>query len=112
MFYRFYRLLRYTFVLPSLLVFSGAFAQTDFRPLVAVLASTDPDGDRLTFKWWIMPEAGTYEGPASVDNADSAEAVLRLPDDAEGEIHLICEVEDDGTIPLTSYRRIVVTVRR
>ena len=60
-----------------------------------------------------MPEAGTYEGPASVDNADSAEAVLRLPDGAEGEIHLICEVEDDGTIPLTSYRRfIVVTVRR
>lgn len=75
-------------------------------------ASTDPDGDRLTFKWWIMPEAGTYEGPASVDNADSAEAVLRLPDGVEGEIHLICEVEDDGTIPLTSYRRIVVTVRR
>lgn len=41
MFYRFYRLLRYTFVLPSLLVFSGAFAQTDFRSLVAVLASPE-----------------------------------------------------------------------
>lgn len=44
MFYRFYRLLRYTFVLPSLLVFSGAFAQTDFRSLVAVLASPEMGG--------------------------------------------------------------------
>ena len=59
-----------------------------------------------------MPESGTYEGEAVVENASEAVACLIVPENASGKnIHVICEVEDDGTPALTSYRRVVINVR-
>jgi hypothetical protein len=74
--------------------------------------STDPDGNRLSFRWYVYPEAGTYSAPLSVENATAREAVLRLPADAAGKsVHVILEVTDDGSPPLTGYRRVVVLGR-
>lgn len=71
--------------------------------------SYDPDGDKLQFKWWILPEAGTYKQPVKLNNADTRQLTLTLPDDFQGkELHIICEVTDWGTPQLTSYRRIII----
>ncbi len=78
-------------------------------------ASTDPDGDALSCRWYVYPEPGTYAGePPDVDGAGAARCALRLPKDAAGkQIHLILEVTDDSEIvPLTDYRRVVVDVAR
>jgi beta-xylosidase len=70
--------------------------------------STDPDGDKLSFKWWILPEAGTYRSKITLANADTNTATLIIPSDAAGKsFDVICEVTDDGTPSLTSYRRII-----
>lgn len=75
-------------------------------------AAYDPEEDALAYRWWIMPESGTYEGEAVVENASDAVACLTVPENASGKsIHVICEVEDDGTPALTSYRRLVINVR-
>jgi hypothetical protein len=70
----------------------------------------DPENDQLTFKWWIMPEAGTYKGNITIQNDNSDKITIRIPSDSAGKtIHIICEVTDNGEPALTSYRRIIIT---
>lgn len=71
--------------------------------------SSDPDGDQLIYKWWILPEAGSYKKEITILNSDSTEATIEVPSDSAGKnFHIICEVTDNGTPTLTSYRRIIV----
>jgi hypothetical protein len=75
--------------------------------------SHDPDGDNLNYRWWVYPEAGTYKGEVTITNATEASISFCVPDDAEqgDTIHLILSLTDDSNIvPLTAYRRIVLTV--
>ncbi len=72
--------------------------------------TTDPDGDKLTYRWWQYKEAGTYFGDIDIQNADGPNATFISPKDA-GEgimIHIILEVTDDGTPQLTRYKRFVI----
>jgi len=75
-------------------------------------ASTDPDGDPLRIRWYLYPEAGTYDQPITLENADTPEVSLRLPADTAGkQIHLILEVRDENPIAsLYDYRRLVLNV--
>lgn len=71
--------------------------------------STDPEGDALTFSWWTIPEAGTYQGEVSIEGKDVSTASLKVPADFAGKtLHIICEVTDSGSPKLTSYRRIII----
>ncbi|PSL00345.1 uncharacterized protein DUF1593 [Haloactinopolyspora alba] len=76
----------------------------------------DSDGDDVTSNWWQYPEAGTYPGTVDViqkDQGRSPVAHFVVPEDAQlGQtIHLIFEVKDDGTPQMTSYQRVIATVR-
>lgn len=74
--------------------------------------SYDPDGDALSYKWWVMPESGSYPGDVVVSDATKPQATLTLPADAAGHtIHVICEVADNGEHTLTAYRRVIITVK-
>lgn len=74
--------------------------------------SSDPDNDLLSYNWWVLTEAGTYQETVKILNINSPVATLSIPEDAAGKsFHVICEVTDNGMRPLTSYRRIVVTPR-
>jgi Protein of unknown function (DUF1593) len=76
----------------------------------------DADRDEVTARWWQYREAGTY--PGAVDIAAGrwghlSTARFTVPQDAQRghTIHLILEVGDDGTPPMTSYQRVVATVK-
>jgi hypothetical protein len=70
--------------------------------------TSDPDGDKLIFNWWILSEAGTYTDDVTISNSDSCIATVNVPSDSTGRsFHVICEVTDSGTHNLTSYRRII-----
>jgi hypothetical protein len=72
-------------------------------------SSYDPDGNTLTFKWWAMPAAGTYSSAISIANASSKSCSFDIPGNSAGKtIHIICEVKDNGSPNLTSYRRIII----
>lgn len=72
-------------------------------------ASHDPDGDNLKFSWWVLSEAGTSSREITISGGDSSQATVAVPSDAAGKtVHVICEVTDDGTPQLTSYRRIIL----
>jgi hypothetical protein len=86
---------------------SGAKVSLDARK------STDPDEDRLKFEWVYYPEPGTYRGAAPViDAAESAQGSFLAPKvDSAQTIHIVLNVTDDGSPPLTRYQRVVVTVQ-
>ena len=70
--------------------------------------SSDPEGDKLTFKWWVLPEAGTYASSVNISISSSNTASVDVPTDSAGKtFHVICEVTDNGTPPLSAYRRVI-----
>ena len=95
--------------------------------------SYDPDGDALTFKWFQYREPSTVQGlvPPMIPNIDIVDLDPARPGTkvqitvppyhvsgleqlsgqpvAKGhEYHFVLEVKDNGTPPLTTYRRVVV----
>ena len=70
--------------------------------------SHDPEGDNLRFNWWIISGPGTYTQNIKISNSNSSRAIVDVPVNSAGKsFHVICEVTDDGTHNLTSYRRII-----
>ena len=74
--------------------------------------TSDPDGNTLTYSWWQYDQADTYSGTITIQNSTTQNASFTVPNDAKpgSTIHIVCEVTDNGTPPLTRYQRIVVTV--
>jgi cellulose-binding protein len=73
---------------------------------------TDPDGDSLSYFWFIYAEAGSYKGTVKIDGAEnSGSAWVIAPQVEKSEtVHIILRVMDRGSPPLTRYQRTVVTV--
>jgi hypothetical protein len=73
---------------------------------------SDPDGDRVSVKWWQWKEVDTYPGEVSLSDPTSSVTSVRVPADAKpGQtVHLILEATDDGTPPLMRYQRVILTV--
>ncbi|MBC3758706.1 DUF1593 domain-containing protein [Hyunsoonleella sp. SJ7] len=76
--------------------------------------STDPDGDNLSYKWWIYHEAGKkpYNKALKIENDTSIKTSFKIPINvATKELHVILEVRDDNSIvPLVDYKRMVIIV--
>ena len=71
-------------------------------------ASTDPDGNALTFQWIGCPETATYQKPVAFEAMDAV-LTLTVPGDAAGKtLHSILRVTDNGTPPLSRYLRLIV----
>jgi hypothetical protein len=79
---------------------------------LSVSGSTDPDGNRLNYKWWQYRDAGTYAGEVGLHDADKPIANVHVPSDAKvgDTIHVIAEVTDSGAPPLTRYARFILTM--
>lgn len=88
----------------------------------------DPDGDRLSFRWFQYKEPGTNDwniaAKVPVLNVSTAQggrlARVKIPEESKScngggfnssgcwLLHLILEVTDSGYHPLTSYRRVLL----
>ena len=74
-------------------------------------ASTDPDGDSLTYKWWIYNEIFQPVSPV-VFKASSEEPKIKIeipPLPLGKELHLILEVMDNGLPSMFGYKRVIIT---
>jgi hypothetical protein len=94
-------------------------------PLTLEAAGTrDPDGDALRDRWFFYSEAGTgipgqpvaigrgpREPPPRVTLADESTVKATVTPRVAGTAHVILAVEDEGSPTLTSYRRIILTIR-
>jgi hypothetical protein len=74
-------------------------------------ASSDPDGDRLSFRWLFYPEPSTYKGELTIERSDSPRARFVAPSVTEPRtLHIVLSVTDSGEPWLSRYRRVVVEV--
>jgi hypothetical protein len=75
---------------------------------------SDPDGNGLAVRWWRWKDVDTYPGDLTLTNPTGLATSLLVPNDATpGEtIQLVLEATDNGTPPLTRYRRVIITVTR
>jgi len=77
---------------------------------LSATSSWDPDGDELSFKWWQYTDADTYEGEITLSSSNEKSTSFTFPEDAvDKTIHIILEVQDNGTPKLTRYQRIILT---
>jgi hypothetical protein len=77
------------------------------------VTTKDPDGDKVSVKWWRFENNGTYLGAVSLDTTEGPTTSFRIPADAKSgaTIHIIAEVNDNRKLSLTRYARAVVTVK-
>ena len=74
--------------------------------------SSDPDGNTLTYEWFVYGEAGTYRGEIPLSATNGLATRFNAPEVKQAEtIHVILRIQDDGQPPLCSYRRAVVAIR-
>lgn len=94
-------------------------AKSGERINLSAEGSADPDGDNLSYKWFVYGEPGTLTlGTARTGNAviinddDMANAWFTTPKKGRmGTMHIILAVTDHGTPPLTRYKRVIVDVK-
>ena len=80
--------------------------------------SSDPDGNKLSYKWFYYGEVGTFTmatartgDPLKIENDNSENAWFTVPKkDRLGTMHIILAVTDNGTPALTRYKRVIVDV--
>jgi len=75
--------------------------------------TTDPDGDSISFLWLNYPEAGTYKKSIEIEGAENIHGayVIAPTVDKEETAHFILKVTDKGKPRLSSYKRVIVTIK-
>jgi len=81
----------------------------DTVPLSA-MGTSDPDGNSVSVHWYIYPEAGTAVPGAMLSASEGLTTELNLKAGTTGTVHVILDAKDNGTPPLSAYRRVVVDV--
>lgn len=74
-------------------------------------ASTDPDGDNLSFLWFSYPEAGSYNKPLITAAENTHKLYVLAPKVQQRQTaHIILKLTDKGVPALSRYKRIIVTI--
>jgi hypothetical protein len=74
-------------------------------------ASTDPDGNKLSYQWLHYREAGTWHAWVKPAEPDQSKTTVKVPSVQKPEtLHFVVAVTDSGQPALTRYQRVIVTV--
>ena len=72
--------------------------------------SADPDGDKLTYRFWQYKDAGTVQQTVELNGADTSKASFTIPPEPSKILHVVLEVTDQGTPPLKDYISVVFSI--
>jgi PelA/Pel-15E family pectate lyase len=74
--------------------------------------ATDPEGKKLTCKWWQYADADSAKAVVTIMNCDSLDqASFVAPDEPGNQVQIILQVTDDGTPPLVGYQRVICNIQ-
>ena len=81
------------------------------RVRLSARGSSDPDGNRISYRWFHYPEPGGSAQPIDLGDSQAEELSFRAPElSNEMDLHIVLEVKDTGTPALSAYRRAIVRV--
>lgn len=82
------------------------------RFVLSAAASSDPDGDSLSFYWFHYPEMGGWGSAITSGISPNIHTVdFTAPKvETSRDAHFIVAVTDKGSPPLTRYARVIVTI--
>lgn len=70
--------------------------------------SFDKEGNTLSFRWWQQKGIGKN---VLIENPTASIVKVKIPNDFEKQdVHIVCEVHDNGDFQLVSYRRVIIKV--
>ena len=73
---------------------------------LSAAGTTDPDGDTLSYNWWIDEDPST--GTGSISSATTETTTVSV---SSGSVHVVLEVVDTGSPNLTAYRRMIINAQ-
>lgn len=74
-------------------------------------ASSDPDGDTMSYNWFFYEEASTTSELPVIKNPSAEKIKFQIPNTLNDEtIHLILELKDNGSPALKSFKRIIIKI--
>jgi hypothetical protein len=89
--------------------------QRDVKPGETVkltATATDPDGNKLAYKWWQYADADSAKTTINIANSESLDkGNFEVPNEPGEQVHIILEVTDDGTPSLVGYQRIIFNIK-
>ena len=74
--------------------------------------ASDPDGHTLTSKWWQYTDADSATNTVTITKSSSLDqASFVAPNEPGKQVQILLEVTDNGTPPLTGYRRVICNIK-
>lgn len=87
---------------------ASAIVKNGEKEVLSAKGTSDPDGDKLAFRWFVYREAGAG-GNVKIEKPESEEISFTMPELKQGQsLHIILEVKDAGSPALFAYRRIIL----
>lgn len=95
----------------------------DYRPIIInakageyvkldLSKAIDPDGETLSFNWWIQKTPAKAEMYAEIIGQNKPIVEINISHEAGGqELHVVAEVHDNGPYQLVSYQRYIIKVQ-
>ena len=83
------------------------------RVIILTDFDADPDGDSYSFLWFTYSEAGTHKNPIRIEGAENSHGayIIAPAVDRVETAHFVLRVTDKGEPQLTSYKRVIVTIK-
>ncbi len=79
---------------------------------LSAAGSSDPDGNKFKISWYIYSEAGNYKGKCNLSSSTVEKVTLSVSDTKKtATVHVILQLQDNGTPNLFAYRRAIITIR-
>lgn len=80
------------------------------KVVLSAKGTKDPDGNSVTYRWFIYKEIGEFLGNLDLNDSNDEEINFVMPELKKGQaLHVILEVKDSGEPALFSYRRVILT---
>lgn len=73
--------------------------------------TSDVDNNKVYCFWWHYKDASELDSYIKIENETSNNAHFIVPENINGEIHIILEVKDDGHPSLRRYKRLIFEVK-
>ena len=77
---------------------------------LSAAGSHDPDGNELHYHWFIYREPSVLADDVTLASTDGDMTSFTAPRNDRAAVHVVLQATDNGSPPLSGFRRVVITI--